>query len=281
MVGRIRSNPAIAAQQAQQAAATGSMGDRSVTRGKSVFAAVRSALSRAAHYVSASFKSLYSRQVRVGQTHAARAAAAPQAGAEQKDTPLALEKAGKWPADVKGLRTMFQYEAVKETGITAQMTKDITRSDYIIGGEDMQRDPGHALHSLRGLVKDKKGGFDEKMLLAVSQVAHQGLLAEGETKLIMGLFNEHGVTPAGKTGGTGNSRYEVQRLKNGDMRINASSHTDITSVIGPDGKSVSKLKDGSFYEYSFSVTISAKSVAKGQPTLTATPVRYAYSLNEQ
>ena len=47
------------------------------------------------------------------------------------------------------------------------------------------------------------------------------------------------------------------------------------------GKGVSKLKDDSFYEYSVSVTISAKSAVKERPPLTTTPVQYACSLNEQ
>ena len=281
MVDRIRSDPSVAARQMQNTAAAGSLGGRSVTRGKSAFAAVGNALSRAAHYVSVKFRSLISRHTRVGEAHTARVAATSQTRAGQEGAPLALEKAGTWPANVNGLEQMFRYDDVMETGITEQMAKDITRSDYIIGGKDVQRDPGGALRALRDLVRDEDGKVDEKMLLAVSQIAHQGLLAEGETRLVKELFTGYGVTPAEKRGGTGDSRYELQRLDNGGIRINASSHTDVGSAVGQDGKSISKLKDGSFYEYSVSVTINAESVAKGQPALTAAPVKYAYSLIEQ
>lgn len=269
----------IATQQTQQAPAVGSLGNRSVTRGKSRFAAVKDALSTAFSHIGAKFRSLFSRRAQVGAAPTAKAAATQQTPAGQQGARLALEKAGTLQTNVKGTEKMFQYDDVTDTGITEQMVKDITRSDYTIGGIDVQRSPDRAVQALSDLVRDEDGKVDEKMLLAVSQIAHQGLLADGEKPLIMGLMNEHGVVPAGKKSGSGDSRYDIQRLDNGDIRVSASSHADVSFLVDNEGD-VNELKDGSFYEYSFSVTINAENVARGQPTLTSTPVRYAYSLSE-
>lgn len=301
MVGKIKNNPVIAAQQAQRSQQTdeaGRLGGHSVRQGRSPFAAVRNAFLRVADYISAgfrNFKSLFSRPVRGGEAGAARAAAAREgatgehiaaqaqggvAGEQvgQGRESLALEKTESFSTDLSSIEDMFEYEADKETGLAVQMMKDLARIEYTIGGKGMECDPERSIQALHDLVRDENGKPDEKMLLAVSQVAHQGVFADGESRITLGLMHEHGVLPVGK--GEVTLRIELERLDNGDVRIHAANHNEMRALIGSDGRTRIPLKEGSFYEHSRSVTLSAESVAAGQPAVTATPVRYAYSLNE-
>ena len=290
MVGKIRGDSATAAQQAQQAeqaGATGALGGRTVRQGRNPFAAVRNALSRVADYISAgfkNFKSLFSRSVRRGEAGEARVAATRVATApeqvEEARGRLSLEQKGTVSVDVASIGDMFEYVSDKETGLAEQALKDFPRTDYVIGGKTMDYDTARSVQALRDLATDENGQADEKMALAVSQVAHQGLFFDGESKITLGLLHDHGVIPVGQ--GDDSKRIKIERLDNGDVRIDIEARKDMKTVVGSDGKTHIHLKEGSFYEYSMSVTVHAGSVAGGHPAVVeAAPLRYAYSLGEQ
>ena len=297
-INKIGASPqTLATQQTTAVGAVGALGDREVRRSRSVFAAVKSTLSKAARYLSGKFKSLFSRRAQVGKAPTALASAALHtAAAKPQRAPLNLQKQGEWPVDEKNFASLFQYETdqqsetYKKHGICEQMWKDSSRDTFVVNGENMQRDPDRTIEALHELVKDKDGKVNEKLLLAVSQLSHQGALAEGVRPFTLGMYHDHGLTVVAGRGvgevGTdehsqSESRYEIQRLNSGDIQINISRRTTLgTAFAQDDPKLLIALKGDSSFESSFTLTINAESVARGQPTLTATPIQYAYKIIE-
>ena len=174
---------------------------------------------------------------------------------------------------------MFNDTNVTADGITEQMSLDLERMDYNINGEDMNRDGAKTLQALREMVTDDSGRVDKEMLKAISQVAHQGLMSDGESKIIYNdLLPNKGILPAGQTSGVRN--ITITRLANGDIKLDAQVRNNLRNLMLEDGRTYLPVTGDSYYEHSQSVIIHADSVMAGKPDLSNFPLDYSYNIQE-
>ena len=281
-------------QAADNANATGQLGNHTVRQGESdgTGATIRSVFSKLADYLRAGFekfKSLFSRSVSAGQADTARVAATArqdEAGSivgsmeeAPPREPISLKKSGFHSVNPAGLKRMFNDTNVTTDGITEQMSLDLERMDYNIDGEDMGQDKDKTLQALRELVTDDSGRVDKEMLKAISQVAHQGLMSDGESKIIYNdLLPNKGILPAGQTSGVRN--ITITRLANGDIKLDARVRNNLRNLVLEDGRTYLPVTDDSYYEHAQSVVIHADSVRAGKPDLSNFPLDYSYNLQE-
>ena len=268
---RVGARPLTAIQQQGQTDKTGKLGQRPVRQ-----ETPNTLFSRLSTFFGNPFSRPAAGQPGLAMATGAASAQTPEPAAPRK---INLQKNGVTDIDPAGIRAMLKDTNIRDNGITEQMNLDFPRSQYTINGMAMNNDPARSVTALEDITRNEDGSINKDLLLAVSQIAHQGLFFDGEKKVASeDLTANHGIIPAGHADNV--RQFTITRPDNGDVQVDALSHNNVTAAFGEDGFTPRPLSEDSFYQYAIGVTIHADSIGAGEPAITISPLTWSCNIRE-